>query len=72
MVSGFRVAYATNVPFGRHLGVVVNLEIVIANHSVVLMYANPFAVGSRCRCSIAAFASRYTRPAAVGTTCAAI
>ena len=72
MASGLRWAYATTVPFGRHFGVVQKFEIIIANRSLVLMSATPFAVRTRCRCWIAAFGSRYTRPAAVDTTGAAL
>ena len=39
----FRLAYATTVPFGRYFGVFKKLEIVIANYSLVLMSATPFA-----------------------------
>ena len=44
MASGFRLAYPTTVPFGRHIGVSEKLEIVIENRSLVLMSVTPFAV----------------------------
>ena len=72
MASGFRLTYATTVPFGRHFGVFEKFEIIIANRSLVLMSATPFAVRTLCRCWIAAFGSRYTRPAAVDTPGTAI
>ena len=59
-------------PFGRHFGFFEKLEIVIANRSLVLMSATPFAVRTLSCCWTAAFGSRYTRLAAVDTTGTAI
>ena len=70
--SGFRLAYATTLPFGRGFGAFEKLEILFANRSLVLMFVTPFAVRTLCRCSIVALGLRYTRPAAVDRTGAAI
>ena len=69
VASGFCLAYAITAPFRKDFGVFGKLEILIAKCSLVLMSATPLAVRTWCRCWIAAFGLRYTRPAAVEMTC---